>query len=184
MAEARAVRAPNARLKWIYQYTSCAKKKLEKGTVSKLFRTLPNEKTRAVFKYTWEQPCPRNWATKLRRFNSINVIILPCYWVYESIVYCVIENALNINKVNKLFLVTSCFNLWELMNHWRTQKLWQKRHFINVLHYSNCALWELGIIEYPLGQCFSNFFIPSPPFHSRHVVFAPQAWWNKHKVVN
>jgi len=24
-----------------------------------------------------------------------------------------------------------------------------------------------------LDQCFSNFFIPSPPFHSRHVVFAP-----------
>jgi len=27
-----------------------------------------------------------------------------------------------------------------------------------------------------LYQCFSNFFLPSPPFHSRHVVFAPQAW--------
>ena len=25
------------------------------------------------------------------------------------------------------------------------------------------------------NQCFSNFFIPSPTFHSRHVVFAPQA---------
>ena len=27
----------------------------------------------------------------------------------------------------------------------------------------------------PLDQCFSNFFLPSLPFHSRHVVFAPQA---------
>jgi len=27
-----------------------------------------------------------------------------------------------------------------------------------------------------LDQCFSNFFISSPAFHSRHVVFAPQAW--------
>jgi len=26
-----------------------------------------------------------------------------------------------------------------------------------------------------LDQCFSNFFIPSPPFHSPNVVFAPQA---------
>jgi len=25
-----------------------------------------------------------------------------------------------------------------------------------------------------LDQCFSNFFIPSLPFHSRHVVFAPR----------
>jgi len=27
-----------------------------------------------------------------------------------------------------------------------------------------------------LHQCFSNFFMPSPPFHARYVVFAPQAW--------
>ena len=32
--------------------------------------------------------------------------------------------------------------------------------------------------EDALMQCFSNFFIPSPPFNSRHVVFAPQARMN------
>jgi len=37
-------------------------------------------------------------------------------------------------------------------------------------------LIEFGTsLSYRLVQGFSNFFIPSPPFHSRHVVFAPQA---------
>ena len=30
-----------------------------------------------------------------------------------------------------------------------------------------------------LEQCFSNFFIPSPPFHSRHVVFTPPSLTKK-----
>jgi len=30
-----------------------------------------------------------------------------------------------------------------------------------------------------LMQCFSNIFMSSPPFHSRHVVFAPQTRWSK-----
>ena len=29
-------------------------------------------------------------------------------------------------------------------------------------------------VKYHLDQCFSNFFIPSPPFHSRHIVLAPK----------
>jgi len=28
----------------------------------------------------------------------------------------------------------------------------------------------------PVRQCFSNFFVPSPPFHPQHVVVVPQAW--------
>jgi len=34
---------------------------------------------------------------------------------------------------------------------------------------------KLCVVRDSLIQCFSNFFIPSHPSHSRHVIFAPQA---------
>ena len=36
-------------------------------------------------------------------------------------------------------------------------------------YYCNCT-------DMSVAQCFSILFIPSPPFHSRYVVFVPQAW--------
>jgi len=41
-------------------------------------------------------------------------------------VCCVIEITLNIYKINKLFLVISCFGMWKLMNN---MKVWVKRAF-------------------------------------------------------
>jgi len=32
---------------------------------------------------------------------------------------------------------------------------------------------SLSVISKSLAQCFSNLFIPSPPFHSRYVILAP-----------
>jgi len=50
--------------------------------------------------------------------------------------------------------------------------------------YRLSLIYKQVTLSFVLRQCFSNFIIPSPPFHSRHVVFDTQAWWSKHNVVN
>jgi len=39
----------------------------------------------------------------------------------------------------------------------------------------SCSIITTLLIRIGLKQCFSNFFILSPPFHPRHVVFAPKS---------
>jgi len=52
-------------------------------------------------------------------------------WVKK--VNYVIENTLNLYKVNKLPLVTSCFSLWELISNWFIWKFGKKGRFICVV---------------------------------------------------
>ena len=60
---------------------------------------------------------------KFRRFlTNINEIVSMLLSAYIR-VYYVMENALNIYKINKLFLVTSCFILWELVSKQQLQKI-------------------------------------------------------------
>jgi len=46
--------------------------------------------------------------------------------------------------------------------------------FLLRLHFKKVFYYATPLLD-SLDQCFSNFFIPLSPFHSRHIVFAPQA---------
>jgi len=57
-----------------------------------------------------------------------------------------------------------------------SQSLAKKQSSFKVFFITQLSrLHYLATIAFILDQCFSNFFIPSPPFHCRHVIFAPQA---------
>jgi len=58
-------------------------------------------------------------------FNNTNEIIF--FYLLRAIikVYYVIDNTLNVNKISKRFLVTSCFIIWELMSNCPTWKFRQ-----------------------------------------------------------
>jgi len=44
-------------------------------------------------------------------------------------------------KINKLFPVTTCFSVWELMSNWLTWRFWQKKAFhlcaLLIVHWGN-----------------------------------------------
>jgi len=52
-------------------------------------------------------------STFFKNANEITLFLLRV----EKQIYYVIENTLNIYKINKVFLVTSCFSVWELMSN-------------------------------------------------------------------
>jgi len=60
-------------------------------------------------------------------------------------VYYVIENALNIYKINKLFLATSCFSMRGLMSNGLTWKFGQNRHSFTC--FINCTLCESSMLQ-------------------------------------
>jgi len=55
-----------------------------------------------------------------------------------------------------------------------------RQHLENLTRYLTIDQIAVSI---PLEQCFLNFFVQSPPFHSRHVGVARKPQRRKHKVV-
>ena len=55
-----------------------------------------------------------------------------------NIVYYVTENTLNVYKINRLFLVISCYSMWQLMSNWLTWKFGLKKAIR--LSFINCTL--------------------------------------------
>ena len=112
----------------------------------------------------------RDFVVDVERWKRL-LYFLPLRWQIEKLVlrFCdkvigmiyVKRNSRNLDK-----------NFWSLNS---TNPVYHR--FSQIFHLPNPN--DIG-----LNQCFSNIFIPSPPFLSRHVVFAPQAWKSKRKIVN
>ena len=74
----------------------------------------------------------KSWAKKFRHFLTI---LMKLYLFFSE---CINKSLLChrsrikycIYKINKLFLVTSCFSIWELTSNCLTWKFRRKRHFI------------------------------------------------------
>ena len=56
------------------------------------------------------------------------------------------ENALNIYKFNKLFLVTSCLIRWQLTSNWLTWKFGQQKA-LHLCALFNCTQWESSALQ-------------------------------------
>ena len=75
-------------------------------------------------------------------------------------------------KFNDMFVVPPTGNPVNL--HMQIMWTTNERKAMQLIRHESAQLSTMLLLQL-LGQCFSNFFIPSSPFHSRHVVFAPQA---------
>ena len=82
---------------------------------------------------------PNNSGTLVSRFFS-NITYTSLLLSVQIHVYCALESTLSTYKINKLFLATSCFSLWELVSNWLTWKFWLKTAF--KLYFINFILWD------------------------------------------